>query len=198
MGKKALLYGPRFSIGVVGMGWMQEPPSWWDAVAREITLWEQAGCLSPRILFVAGSRPRFAQRLGEAMGRRQELWPVPPRSPGEASAVHAFRAPYDLADPKQSGWVGPVDTAWTVAWDEDPSAHIADTLARLLYVTGEAGEAIALQRRAVQTAPDDEVESYREVLRQMEAGEELGDRPPFEYYPGVPAAPVTTSQGTII
>jgi hypothetical protein len=84
------------------------------------------------------------------------------------------------------------------AWDEDPSAPIADTLARLLYVTGEVGEAIALQRRAVQTAPDDEVESYREVLRQMEAGEELGDRPPFEYYPGVPVAPVTTSQGTMI
>jgi thioredoxin-related protein len=84
------------------------------------------------------------------------------------------------------------------AWDEDPNADIADTLARLLYVTGEVAEAIALQRRAVQTAPDDDVESFREVLRQMEAGEELGDRPPFEYYPGIPAAPITTSQGTII
>ena len=58
---------------------------------------------------------------GEAMRRRQEIWPGPPRSAGEASAVHAFRAPYELSDPEQAGWVGPADTSWTVAWDEDPS-----------------------------------------------------------------------------
>jgi hypothetical protein len=121
LGGKVLLHGPRFAIGVVGMGWIQAPPSWWDEVARETVLWEQRGCLSPRILFVAGNRPRFAQRLAGAMGRWEETWPSPPRTPAEASRVHAFRAPYEVADPKGAGWIGPGTTAWTVAWDEDPS-----------------------------------------------------------------------------
>jgi thioredoxin-related protein len=66
------------------------------------------------------------------------------------------------------------------ARDLEPSARSADTLARLLYATGTVGEAIALQRLAVDGADAAESEGYREALRRMEAGEELGDVPGFE------------------
>jgi len=145
LGSKVLLYGPRFAVGVVGMAWMQAPESWWDALTREITLWEQRGCLSPRILFVAGNRSRFGQRLGEAMQRREGIWPAPPRSAGEASAVHSFRAPYDLADPKGAGWIGPPTTAWTVAWDEDPSLD-AGPPSRVVRITARPPSRILAAR----------------------------------------------------
>jgi thioredoxin-related protein len=94
-----------------------------------------------------------------------------------------------------------LDTAVQIARravDGEPSAHIVDTLARLLYLTGEVNEAIDVQRRALAKASEDEAESYREVLGLMESGEDLTDRPGFEYFPGTPGPPVATSGGGTI
>ncbi len=60
----------------------------------------------------------------------------------------------------------------------------ADTLARLLYVTGAVEEAIALERRAAEEAEGSRGENYVGVASRMEAGEALDDRPTFESYPG--------------
>jgi len=116
-----VIYGPRISVGVVGMAWMQAPETWWEEATREIVLWDQAGCLSPRILFVAGDPRRFAARLAEALSGWETRWPARPRTPEEASAIHQFRAPYEMAAPTSAGCVSPGDTTWTVVWDEDPS-----------------------------------------------------------------------------
>ncbi len=62
--------------------------------------------------------------------------------------------------------------------------EIADTLARLLYVTGSVEEAIALERRAAQEAQGSRSENYLGVASRMEAGELLDDRPTFDSYPG--------------
>lgn len=116
-----VIYGPRISVGVVGMGWMQAPDAWWEEATREIVLWDQAGCLSPRIVFVAGDPRRFAARLAEALAGWEARWPARPRTPEEASVIHQFRAPYEMAAPTSAGCVSPDDTAWTVVWDEDPT-----------------------------------------------------------------------------
>jgi len=60
----------------------------------------------------------------------------------------------------------------------------ADTLARLLYVTGSVEEAIALEHRAAEEAEGPRGENYVGVASRMEAGEVLDDRPSFESYPG--------------
>ena len=65
-----------------------------------------------------------------------------------------------------------------------PDFETADTLARLLYVTGSVDEAIALERRAAEDAGGARGETYREVATTMEAGEPLDDKPTFESYPG--------------
>jgi thioredoxin-related protein len=70
------------------------------------------------------------------------------------------------------------------AWARERSPDIADTLARLLYVTGNADEALALQREAVGLAEGAGSAVLRDALETMEAGLALEDRPAFESYPG--------------
>ncbi len=65
-----------------------------------------------------------------------------------------------------------------------PDPETADTLARLLYATGSAREAIALEERAAREAEGSRSETYTWVAQRMEAGEPLDDRPSFESYPG--------------
>jgi hypothetical protein len=60
----------------------------------------------------------------------------------------------------------------------------ADTLARLLYVSGSIDQAVDLEVRAAKQAGGARGESYLEVARRMEAGEKLGDSPSFSTYPG--------------
>jgi hypothetical protein len=57
------------------------------------------------------------------------------------------------------------------ALDSGPS--VADTLAQLLYVTGAAAA----------EAEGEEAEGYAEVVKRMEAGEDMVDRPQFDTYP---------------
>lgn len=70
------------------------------------------------------------------------------------------------------------------AYELDPSADIADTLARVLYINGAAAEAIELERTASEKADGERAEQYRKATETMEAGGVLGDEPAFESYPG--------------
>lgn len=110
-----LRHGPRISVGVVGEAWRDLPPEWWTAVSGEIALWDQKGCLSPLVLCVGGDRPAFAGRLAEAMAAREREWPAPPRPPGDAAAIHAYRARHAMG--AETGVREPGDGAWTVVWD---------------------------------------------------------------------------------
>ena len=65
-----------------------------------------------------------------------------------------------------------------------PDPETADTLARLLYVTGAVEEAVALEERAAREAEGSRSETYSRVAQRMEAGEPLDDRPTFDSYPG--------------
>lgn len=149
-----LVYGPRISIGVVGGGWREAPDSWWSRIAREIVLWEQAGCLSPRILFVAGDRRRFAAHLAEALARWERRWPAPPRTAAQASAILAHRARYEMGDGVRCGIVAPTAPTWSVVWDDAVSLD-AGPGARAVRVTAlprarELGELLAAHRDEVQ------------------------------------------------
>ena len=129
-----LVYGPRVSIGIVGSAWRDAPPAWWSSVAREIVLWEQAGCLSPRVLLVAGDRRRFAARLAEALASWERRWPSPRRTAGETSAVLAYRARYEMGDGRRRGIIAPAAPTWSVAWDDAPSLEVGPP-ARAVRVT---------------------------------------------------------------
>jgi thioredoxin-related protein len=70
------------------------------------------------------------------------------------------------------------------AYTAKPDPETADTLARLLYVTGSIEEAIALEQRAAEDADGSRAETYLGVAGRMESGETLDDKPTFESYPG--------------
>lgn len=132
------LYGPRFSIGVVGMDWISAESSWWEEVVREIVLWDQRGCLSPLILFVAGDLKRFSGHLAEALELWETRWPARPLTPDEAVALRGFRAPYEMADGTRAGSLDPGSPAWTVVWDDDPTLDTGPPL-RVVRVTRRLG-----------------------------------------------------------
>ncbi len=70
------------------------------------------------------------------------------------------------------------------AFDLDPSADVADTLARLLYVAGAHMEAVELERKAAEQAQSGRAEQYLEVAKRMQKLLDLEDKPAFETYPG--------------
>jgi len=70
------------------------------------------------------------------------------------------------------------------AYDLDPSADVSDTLARLLYVSGEHMEAVELERMAAENSQGGRAEQYLEVANKMQKLLDLDDKPAFEDYPG--------------
>ncbi len=70
------------------------------------------------------------------------------------------------------------------AYATKPDPETADTLARLLYVTGSVEDAIALEQCAAEDADGPRGEAYLGVAGRMESGETLDDKPTFESYPG--------------
>jgi thiol-disulfide isomerase/thioredoxin len=84
------------------------------------------------------------------------------------------------------------------AWALRPIANYADTLGRLLYVTGERDEAIEMQRFAADNEAGIRVQWFRDALELMEAGEELEDEPAFETYPDEPKPLSSMRRGTVI
>jgi thioredoxin-related protein len=109
--------------------------------------------------------------------------------------VRWFEAVADEADPEVLN-----DVAWRLylsgrelenaidiaqrSYTAEPEPETADTLARLLYVTGAIEEAVALEERAAREAEGSRSETYTWVARRMEAGEPLDDKPTFDSYPG--------------
>ena len=70
------------------------------------------------------------------------------------------------------------------SFSQRPDPEAADTLARLLYVTGSVEEAVALEERAARDAEGSRSETYASVAQRMESGEPLDDKPTFDSYPG--------------
>jgi len=105
---------------------------------------------------------------------------------GEAEAGHSAdmlnRAAWQLYLARES-----IDTGIAMArqaYDLDPSADVADTLARLLYVRGDHMEAVELERKAAESAQGGRAEQYLEVADKMQRLIDLDDEPAFETYPG--------------
>ncbi|MEM1058057.1 MAG: acyl-CoA reductase [Verrucomicrobiota bacterium] len=90
------------------------------ATARDVAAYDQRGCLSPQLIFLApglhGAAGRdFCDRLAQALQREAQTQAPAPLSPAEAAAIHEAR---DTAAAKGARLWQPEDDglAWTVAW----------------------------------------------------------------------------------
>jgi acyl-CoA reductase-like NAD-dependent aldehyde dehydrogenase len=81
---RVLRHGTRFSVALV------DDSTDADALAEDVVLYEQRGCLSPQAVWVRGDAHAFATRLGEALARVAVRLPPPAAATGERAAVRAF------------------------------------------------------------------------------------------------------------
>lgn len=150
--RRLVRYGHRISVAVFPMA--AEDPSWpaaADALALDVALWDQLGCLSPVALYVAAPQGRVPERIEEelvrAFGvveRRLPRGKLPTEA--AASEVHErteaeLRAASDSAIRLRSG------ASWTVVCEKDSRFRNAPLhrFLRVHPVTDETELAAALE-----------------------------------------------------
>jgi hypothetical protein len=97
------------------------------SAARDVSLYDQQGCLSPHDIYVDESRGlsarTYAARLAEAMDAFNRATPRRPLSVGGHAAIADLRASYAFRsanDPRVQLWTSATGTDWTVIYEEDP------------------------------------------------------------------------------
>jgi len=111
---RLVAHGPRWSVAAVGDA---DPEAAAAALARDVALYEQRGCLSPHAVWVAGDARGFAARLARALDAvAAELPPIGADVAGRA----ARRVLLDEAEwtPGAAAWSGP---GGAVVYDPEPA-----------------------------------------------------------------------------
>ena len=92
--------------------------------ALDASVYDQQGCMSPHVYFVAENARDFAAALAVAMETYQRRVPRGPLSVEEAARAAAIRQAYEFRsanDPRVAVWTSPAPHPWTVIYDEDPT-----------------------------------------------------------------------------
>jgi hypothetical protein len=89
--------------------------------ARDISIFDQQGCLSPQVLFARDQPRAYAARLAEEMERYQAQEPRAQLTPAEAAAIRGLRE--EIAFRAANGepvalWQSLRSTDWTVIFEE--------------------------------------------------------------------------------
>ena len=118
--QRFIAHGHRLSFGMVFYD-----PAFTSAplAARDASLFDQQGCLSPHVFYVAGHAREYAARLAEEMRAFQAEEPRGRVSLSEANSIRTLRE--DLAFRAAQGepvalWQSEGSTAWTDAFDATP------------------------------------------------------------------------------
>jgi len=128
-------YGPRVGAAIMG-------PDSTDAelhgLARDACAYDQAGCVSPRLVYVLGMKSeaevrslldRLVVALGDEITRLGDVF----TSDGEAVQIRAARARYQFEETDGALAFGPADLAWTLLYRSRPGAY-SEPLPRVLWV----------------------------------------------------------------
>lgn len=149
-GAELLVYGPKVGLGAVLPDAAREGRGA-RALARDVCAYEQAGCVSPRVVYVVGGGPEeWAEALARGLEEETRRSPPPEPGPGEAVAVRSVRAEAEFR-----GYAGHGDAprvladreglSWTVLVGGDPAPR-TEGLARVVRIHG-IGSVEALEPR---------------------------------------------------
>jgi hypothetical protein len=136
-GQIFIAHGHKVSLGVIF-----EDPRLESArlAARDVSLFDQQGCLSPHAFYVreAGglAASHYAAQLAEEMAAFNLTEPRGEISPAETQAIEQVRRDYEFRaanDQRVKVWASPGSTAWTVICDPD-SNFTASCLNRVVFV----------------------------------------------------------------
>jgi acyl-CoA reductase-like NAD-dependent aldehyde dehydrogenase len=132
---EVIVYGPRTGVAVLLPDAPQEAAR---LLARDALAYEQRGCVSPRLVYVVGSKPlEVARDIARALHEASERRGRPPISDGEAVQLRNVRAAWEFQGIAHGDAValGPADLSWTVLARETPGIE-AMALPRALWVYG--------------------------------------------------------------
>lgn len=129
-------HGHRVSLGIIfdDPGFVSVPHA-----ARDASLFDQRGCLSPHGFYVAGGDVRgYAERLAGAMDDFNRAHPRATLSAAEGARIHALREECRFlaaGDPaRRALWTSAGSTDWTVVFDAAEPAFTASPLDRVVFV----------------------------------------------------------------
>jgi hypothetical protein len=108
--------------------------------AEDISAWDQAGCLSPHVIYVELNPDLppeiFAERLATELERLEATHPRGPIAESESAQIASRRAAYEIRaahSPDTRHWTSEGSTAWTVVFESEPQFMIS-CLNRFVYV----------------------------------------------------------------
>jgi len=130
-------YGHKASLGVI---WDDPHFVSCDGAARDASLFDQQGCLSPQVFYVrdtpSGFAREYAEHLASAMDRFNRTHPRGPLTTEEKAAIANLRAAYRFraaGDLRVALWEGGANLDWTVVYEED-AWFPASPLNRVIFV----------------------------------------------------------------
>ena len=110
--------------------------------ARDFSLFDQQGCLSPHTIYVGGDPLAYAERLAAAMAQFNAAQPRSPITQQEAAQIHEIRLSYGFraaAHPGIRVWASHSSTDWTVILDPSPGFAVS-CLNRVAFVKPLPGD----------------------------------------------------------
>lgn len=121
---RVVAYGPRVSAVLIAReAWSGDVEALAAAVATDVALYDQAGCLSVGVVAVEGdaaAAEAFGERLAGALAEAQARWPTGGPARELAAAVTAARRTLAMSEGARV-WAAP-DQAWTVVSAPAPPA----------------------------------------------------------------------------
>ena len=182
-------HGHKVSFGVV----FDDPQFQSVAMAaRDFSLFDQQGCLSPHGVYVQHEPLAYAEKLAMAMAEFNAIHPRSPISSEEAAQIQEIRQAYRFraaVDPGIRIWTSESSTDWTVIFDSDP-AFTVSCLNRVAFVKplpanlGESLQAVKEHLSTIGIWPSDP--AYARSLGSLDAPRicPLGrmQSPPFTWH----------------
>lgn len=166
-----VVYGPKIGVGVVLPDADLEEAA--RELARDVCVYEQRGCVSPRLAFTvpASRRLPFAEALDGALSDEVKRQGRRGLVPAEAAKLRALRAEVDLGARGEEARVlgDPGEIGWTVITSA-ASALETDALPRVVRVNGaddlaSLGEALAPLGERIQAVGYSGEAGIRELAR---------------------------------
>ena len=128
-GQQFVGYGHRFSVAAVGADALDASTA--EALALDVSLWDQLGCMSPIAIYAVGSaaaaREAFAEELAQALARRERVAPLGEIDAASGALVRHEReeARMRLAGTPTGRLLEGEDLRWTVVLEPDARARPA-------------------------------------------------------------------------
>lgn len=128
-----IAHGHKLSFGVI----FDDPAFASTAgAARDASVFDQSGCLSPHCIYVTDRPGEYAAKLATEMAAFQAHTPRRLLAPEESASIAAVRDEFEFraaADPRIAVFSSPGSTDWTVIFDPDPQFR-ASCLNRVVFV----------------------------------------------------------------